>query len=106
MLATTDTARDNASVAIDPSYWHRHCGFVRASSRRSAGGTDHSRAATLTMDTELLVHLSDVQSRLSVRASRAAGHVGPVGQTRGQNAVVRPLRRLTGTCRRPPIGWP
>ena len=34
------------------------------------------------------------------------GPVGPRGQTGGQHSVVRRLRRLTGTSRRSPIGWP
>src|SRR5712691_3462568 len=56
-------------------------------------------------DTALPVYSGDVPSSFP-HSPPDAGACESHGQTRGQHSVVRRLRRLTGTFRRPPIGWP
>ena len=86
-----------------PSYLHGHSGILRASSRH-LGDRRHERAA-------LNRHRS---ARLLVRPRGAASprryqtHRPRVPKVKRRSAVViiMRLRRLMGTSRRPPIGWP
>jgi hypothetical protein len=79
-----------------------HSGISRASSRHS-GATGGYAGAALIPDTVLPVYSGDRAIRLSrAVASRRTGLVGPGGRL---PMIMRP-RRLTGTSRKPPIGWP
>ena len=84
------------------SYLHGHSGISRASSRHSGGkgrlresGADpgHGSARLLGRPRDPLVPGSRLQTH------------GPAGSGGRLSVIMRP-RRLMGTSRRPPIGWP
>ena len=67
----------------------------------------HGRA-TLIPDTVLPIYSCDraVLGSPEAVASRRTGPAGPGGRNGGQHALVTRPRRLTGTSRTTPIGWP
>src|SRR6516164_8627577 len=60
----------------------------------------------LTPDTVLAVWSSDRTVRFFPRSPQNARARGPCGRGGGQQSVVMPPCRGTGTFGRPPIGWP
>ena len=89
-----------------PSYLHGHSALSRASSRHSGGkerlpGSDPDLghgSARLTRAT--------CGPRFSRLRLQTHGPAGPRGRKGGQHSLVTRPRRLTGTSRRTPIGWP